>query len=110
MRSWEEVISSSEVIELIPGVDWLGVERYVRDDEWVGQEGYDTDPLEGPQAVPNFVDRPLDESERRHWSLESGWVAVALRLNALAEALGGKPGCAWQEGDRYFYQFQKRVH
>lgn len=104
--TWEEIVLSEEKIELFPGEHWLLATE--AEGQWVEMAvPYPPDPLEGPD--PNFTNRPLDEHETLYYAISEGWAAVAVRLNALAEAYGGKPNCAWQEGSRYFYQFTEAV-
>lgn len=104
--TWEEILASTEQIELFPGEHWLAVTE--AEGEWVEMAvPYPPDPLEGPDA--NFTNRPLDSHEELHYAVAEGWAALAVRLNAMAELLGGKPNCAWQEGHRYFYKFQEKA-
>lgn len=103
--TWEEIVTSTELVELFPDEHWFRVQN--AEGEWV-DIAISADPLEGPD--PNFTNRPLDEHEQLHYNVADGWAAVAVRLNSLAELFGGKPNCAWQEGSRYFYQFQENTN
>jgi hypothetical protein len=65
-----------ELHELVPGVDW----------QEINTEG-------------------MEPSAQRSCAVAGGWSVVAIQLQAISRAIGGKPNC-YQKGKRYFFQHQ----